>query len=139
MSDESGFRPEPRVYHLTFPAHPDVPGMQVRLASMSILERLEFDTMRFTPVANALEIPEKDRRMAQALAERLISWNVLDPKTGDPVPPTLEGILSLDDWVINPIVEAWIDAITGVRRPLAPPASADGMEVMDSIPVQPLT
>lgn len=139
-----GFCPEPTVYHLTFADHPDVAGLDVRLKSMSIGERLEFDRMRFTPPVDLDARLKKEREIAQALADRLLSWNLLDPKTREPVPMTVDGVLSQEDRTIQPIISAWIDAITGVRRPLdqrqnQSPGMANGSELMHSIPSQPLT
>jgi hypothetical protein len=144
-NDSPGCRPEPTVYHLTFPDHPDLPGLEVRLSSMSIGERIEFDRMRLTPATTAEQAWAKDRAMAEALGARLLSWNLLDPKTGEPVPPTAEGVLSQEGRHINPVVVAWLDAITGVRRPLdstQDPTTTNGTsgsDLMASIPSQPLT
>jgi hypothetical protein len=140
---QDGFCPEPTVYHLTFADHPDVAGLKVRLRSMSIGERLEFDRLRFTPPADLEARLKKERAIAQALADRLLSWNLLDSTTKQPVPLTLDGVLSQEDRVINPIAAAWIDAITGRRAPLdrtQTPTTTNGSEsLMASIPAQPLT
>lgn len=143
---QDGFAPEHTIYTLSFTGHPDFDGMVVRLGHMTLGERLAFDEMRLTPPTSLQEKLVKERAIAAALAKHLLSWNLRDPDTRQPVPATLEGIWSQEDKVIGPIVRAWVDALIGVRRPLEPtpppPGGTDEDEemrnLMTSIPVAPL-
>lgn len=139
----TGYTPEPTVYNIAFAGQGRLDGLEVKIASMSMGERFEYDRMRLAPVSTVEQIFAKNRAVAEKLADRIISWNVLDPKTGQPVPPTLDGLLAQEEYVVNAISGAWHDALVG-RSPLAetptdgasPPDSTD---LMNSIPVQPLT
>lgn len=41
-------------------------------------------------------------------AEALISWNLEDWRTGEPVPPTLDGMLSQDSPFMLEVISAWL-------------------------------
>lgn len=54
----------------------------------------------------------------------LVGWNVLDEKD-EPVPATVEGLLSIEPGMVTRIVAEWSAAVVKPPAPLAEP-SADG-------------
>ena len=73
-------------------------------------------------------------RMTGMLADKLVGWNVED-EDGTPVPATLDGIRSMDVDFADVVVKAWMEAMSGVSRPL-PSSSAGGQPSVElSIPM----
>lgn len=73
------------------------------------------------------------------MAGALISWNLLDEDTGEPVPPTPEAVLAQDDDLMFALGKAWIDEISGVSAPLDS-GSTDGQPSLEaSLPMEPLS
>jgi hypothetical protein len=134
-----GYEPEPTVYNINFTGQGRLDGLEVKIAHMSMGERFEFDRLRLNRPNGVDEIYKWNHDIAQALADHLTWWNV--EKNGEPVPTTKEGVLSQEDFVVNAISAAWIDAITG-RAAVDPTRPADGQatdsDLMSSIPAQPL-
>lgn len=105
------YRPSRKTYNLVFE---DFPGLEVTALSASLkeidsVETLNQDTTR----------PEKERRMVlfQLFADKLVSWNMEHPDTGEALPPTLAGILELDLDFIMPIIIGWVTTITRASLP----------------------
>jgi hypothetical protein len=72
--------------------------------------------------------------MLELLAGALVSWNAED-EDGQPIPADMGGIRSQDLDFNMKIINAWTDAIAGVKAPL-PQTSADGQPSVEaSIPM----
>jgi hypothetical protein len=132
-----GFRPEPTHYHLRF-ADPAFKGLEVEIQRMNIGESLEFDKARLTQATTVEESEKKALTIAGMVAAKLVAWN-LEDQTGQPVPTTLDGVLSQDDTVINPIIEAWVDAIRGVTPPLDGSSTSGDLSLEASMPMAALS
>lgn len=142
---EPGYRPEPKLYRVTFDDHP---GLVVRARTVSV--------DKFMAIS---ELADKDGRDADDLtmlftefARVLTSWNldyntdgpVIDQETGqrawyvgEPVPTTLEGVLSQDFDFMLQIVLGWMEAVAGVPAPLDQPSSGGPPSLVESLPMEP--
>ena len=132
---EDGFRPEVTHYKLVF-TDEKLAGLRVTVSSMPIRKRLAFDEHRWQPVTTFQEVTEKKTFLLQTLSEVLVTWNLLDPRTGKPVPPTVDGMLDQDPEVMDPIVNAWIEAIAPAPRPLPTPEKPDPLADIPTTPIR---
>ena len=94
-----GYRLTPRARHILFEDDTDFPGLDMRAHGITLGEWQE---LKF-PAAFDL------------FADRLIEWNLEDER-GNPVPPTREGVRSVDAGVVKAILFNWVDHSTGVFR-----------------------
>lgn len=117
MSAE-GFRPEPTVYKLYFDEKSGLDGLSVRTRTLTIAE---FNQMIIWTSGGetAAETAKFNENLAQLFIGKLVSWNLLDPETGDPVPPTVEGFMQSERPLINKIIGAWQMAMVGIDGPLS--------------------
>lgn len=103
--------PVRRLVTLTFEG--DRAGLEVvvKAASQSALR----SAARLMELSDGPEITEADAEVILDLFDRfaraLVSWNVEDPDTGEPVPATAEGIADLDDDFILSIIMAWLTTV----------------------------
>lgn len=97
-----GFNGTPTTYALEFDDYPELQGLKVRVRRGSVQLRNDYDDA------------EKWQERLAIFESVLVEWNVeID---GVPVPLTVEGMTSLEDTVLLPILQAWMEA----RRPTAP-------------------
>ncbi len=68
--------------------------------------------------------------------EALVSWNLEDFETGEPVPPTREGIDQQEIEFIMRIIDAWMNQMTGTD---GPGALGKGSTSGEKFPGRPLT
>lgn len=61
----------------------------------------------------------------EAFAEVLVSWNV-ETRTGEPVPATIDGLLSQPAPLVSAIVDEWLTRAGTVAPPLSSSESTDG-------------
>lgn len=86
-----------------------------------------------TPISFALKILSMDTASAdeqEALIREfgdrvLISWNFVDDETGDDIPATGEGVLSLDSETFNAVMEVWTGRVTVDSNLEQPPDGPD--------------
>lgn len=124
-----GYRRTPKVYNIKFADDSAYPGLEAQLRSLS--------TAQFLAAEGRTEA--NMREMVELFADRLISWNLEDDKTGQPVPTTLEAVLA-EDWVmIDDIFTEWLSAIRGVPAPLETNSPAGETSPEVSIPMEPLS
>lgn len=113
-----GFNGTPTIYALEFD-HPDLQGLEVRVRRGSLQLRADYDDA------------EKWQERLAIFASVLVEWNV--QVDGVPVPTTVEGMTSLEDTVLLPILQGWMEA----RRPTAPLEQPSTPGVTGSVPPQP--
>ena len=113
-----------RQYKLIFQDE-DMAGVEITVKSLTSGQLIELQE------AQSSGIHEKFTSM---LAEQLVSWNVED-EDGTPIPPTLEGIRSMDIDFNNRVVDAWTDQVFGVKAPLSQSSSGGRPSVELSIPM----
>jgi hypothetical protein len=71
----------------------------------------------------------------------LVSWNLEDEDTEQPVPPTEKGVLSVDHDLVVAMNNAWIQTLTGVHGadPLPESSTSGEQSPALSIPMEPLS
>lgn len=143
---EPGYRPEPKLYRLTFDDHP---GLICRARSTSAGAFLGIAELSDTANANDVE---SCRELFRKFSDVLVSWNLdyaLDGPLGDndepvwlegdPVPPTYGGLLTQDLDLVLTLIEGWMEAVAGVPVPLAKPSSGGRPSLVESLPMEPLS
>ena len=93
----------------------DLAGQVVRARSTSAGGEVDIAMAGERPptdtVLTGSEQADRVYRLFRAFARSLLSWTLLDDETGDPVPATFEGLLSLDFGHATHITYAWLDAV----------------------------
>jgi hypothetical protein len=121
----------------------------VRRASQSALRA----SAELVELSDGPDITESDARAILGLFDRfaraLVSWNVEDPETGDPIPATAEGIADLDDDFVLKIIMGWLTTVeidgggqavvTTAALHAEAAAVEDDAELVATLPVEPLT
>lgn len=127
-----GYRPQRKVYVLDFGEKYQGLEVKVRagtLGQMLALQRLSGEDL----TADQLD------GLFAGFAELLKEWNVEDPDSGEPVPPTVDGLKSLPPDLAQDIIATASQVLAGVPDPL-PEGSADGRpSVVASLPTVPLS
>lgn len=74
-------------------------------------------------------------------ADHLISWNLTDETTGEPLPPTMESIRKIDKDLVGALNTAWIDTLIGVHKddPLPESSPSGGPSLVESVPMEALS
>ncbi len=85
-------------------------GLEVTMDAISLGDLLDIQDLADTATGAAA------REMVARFAKALESWNVT--RKGEPVPPTLEGALSLDAVFVGEIVRAWTRGVAEAPPPL---------------------
>ena len=135
---------------VTLPFTGELEGLvvTVRRASQSAL-RAAAELME---LSDGPDITESDARAILGLFDRfaraLVSWNVEDPETGDPIPATAEGIADLDDDFVLKIIMGWLTTVevdgngqavaTAAALHAEAEAEAADAELVASLGVEPL-
>ena len=103
-------------YHLTFDESTGHEGLEVTMRSISTANLLLIQKLGSGFSAAKLD-PEAFEKLVEILSDSMIEWNVEDD--GDqPVPTTVEGILSQDPDLIMTIISIWTTAAGGIKAPL---------------------
>lgn len=97
------------VLALTWPADSEFAGMRVEVRRASLATMLVVRAMDTSDNASI-------QQGMRVLAESLVSWNLLHPVSGHPLPTTYEGgVLELDLDQYLAITEEWMAAMKQVR------------------------
>ncbi|UJV42092.1 hypothetical protein [Streptomyces sp. AMCC400023] len=127
-----GYQPKKKIYTLEF-EEPEFEGLEVRIGGLNTGQVMDIDAARADGGDAAIVT------MLKLLGDRLIEWNVDHPDTSEPVPPTFEGVCSLDmdfNWAI---INAWQSAVAGVKAPLDEPSTDGEPSLVASIPMDVLS
>jgi len=135
---------------VTLPFAGELEGLvvTVRRASQSALRA----AAELTELSDGPDITESDARAILGLFDRfarsLVSWNVEDPETGEPIPATAEGIADLDDDFVLKIIMGWLTTvevdgggqavITTAALHAEAVAAEEDAELVATLPVEPL-
>lgn len=121
-----GYRRVPTIYTLN-----EIPGEDGLIVRMK--------TISFGKVRRLISLMENDNddnvmdEISAQVSKNLVSWNLVD-ENEDEIPATVEGIDDQDFDLILKIVNAWLDAITGVSKDLGKDSSSGA-----KFPGEPLT
>lgn len=133
---EPGYRPEPKLYKVTYDDHP---GLIVRARSVSAGAFIEIAKLAQDQDPGVAETED----LFQKFSDVLVSWNLEfgkgHPEEGEPVPTTLAGLLSQDFDLVNDIIIGWTNAVAGVSAPLAQPSTGGSQYPVESIPMEVLS
>lgn len=122
-----GYKPKKKIYDLKFD-DPDMEGLEVKLRGLNTGQMLMADNAR------AEGGDELIRELLELYATQLVEWNI-EGDDGQPLPLTLDSVLSLDLDFNMQVIDAWKAAIVGVPAPLDS-ASPDGVPSLEaSIPM----
>lgn len=130
-----GYKRPARVFKLTF-EDPEMDGLVVRVRSvklgklLGLVRAMDLDTEKLTPDNTDL-IDD----VFKTFAEALVSWNLEDEKD-QPVPTTVEGVYDQELDFVMAIVDAWVNALTGVSTPLAKSSTGGGNFLEASLPME---
>jgi hypothetical protein len=129
-----GYKVKRKIFKLSFQGT-DWDGLEVVARSLNTGQFIELRAAQATSRAGGDGAEDATGRMLELLAGALIEWNAEDEDTGQPIPPTLDGLHSQDlDFTVK-IIDVWTDAIAGVRGPLRQ-TSSDGQPSLEaSIPM----
>ncbi|MFE6931746.1 hypothetical protein ACFVDT_06915 [Streptomyces sp. NPDC057699] len=74
------------------------------------------------------------------MSRSLISWNLEDEDTGDPVPVTPEAVMGQDQHLMIALATAWMDGLVGAIKGPLETSSTDGQPSLEaSLPMEPLS
>ena len=102
---------------------PDLEGLEVQCRTVSVKECAAIE-------AKALENDE----LVALLADRLVSWNVLDDDD-TVMPTTLESLEELGVDFVSDIILAWRYAIAGMKRDLGKDSKSGDALMEESLPM----
>lgn len=123
-----GYRRIPTIY--TLDAIPEEEGLVVRMASIKLgkLRRL----MKLTSDENSDDGGVEE--ILDLFQANLISWNLEDFETGEPVPTSKDAVEDQEIELVMRIVEQWMDHMTGTPGDLGKDSTSG-----EKFPGQPLT
>ena len=101
----------------------------------------EFFTVRELwrrPLVDADTVRAEMAGIYDVFESKLVSWN-LEEDDGSAIPFTRDTLAAQDRVLVAAIVEAWLNAVQGVRRPLVLPSLAGEQSLAASIPTEPLS
>lgn len=128
-----GFTPPRTVYRLDFEGT-DLDGLEARMYGGNLGQAFEFAGL--VGITDETATAEDVRLLLQqysVIADHLKSWNV-ETDEGEPVPPDLEGLKSLELKHVQIIAKAWQAAQVDVPGPL-PSSSPSGPPDLLEIPM----
>lgn len=109
-------------------------GCEVVLRKLKLGEYLDIVGISANP-----EISHVGDQLAR-MGDKLISWNLEDPETGNPIPATSEAVLDQDKDLMVAILNAWLDGMAGVAAPLESSSpSGEPSPAVSEIPMEPLS
>lgn len=118
----AGFRPKRQLYRLRFEGS-DLDGLEVTTTSVSVGTLLSFTELADQAESNSAD-PSVVRKLFEQFAFILVDWNIEDDQ-GQPVPQTVDGLLTLDFSLVMALISKWIATLAEAPPPL-PGNSSDG-------------
>lgn len=128
------FKRKRKVYNLDFEGT-EYDGLIVKVRGLTTGEYLELVSLS----APGTEGDSKETDgMLQMFAKHLVSWNLIDEDTEEPVPATFEGIKSNDLTMNMFIVNAWTNAMVTVPEATEKKSVTGSDSLVASIPTETL-
>lgn len=108
-------------------ADPEYDGLEVRMRRPSIADLLDLASYseRLDATTTRAERGKEIRAHLEFLASRIVSWNLGDSLSGEPVPISGDGLATLDWPFVNLLETAWARQAAEVDPP-SPAPSNDG-------------
>jgi hypothetical protein len=129
-----GYRHKAKRINVKFEAPHEFAGFEAVLRGKSLGGFLDLQGIGEVDKSS---LGEQLREMSQSL----ISWNLEDEDTGQPVPVTPEAVMGQDQDLMIALATAWMDGLAGaaVKGPLET-TSTDGPPSLEaSLPMEPLS
>lgn len=126
-----GYTPPRKSYTLQFEQE-EMAGLEVITNPVSTGTFLTITEMADAKSADVGEM----KTLMSSFAKVLRSWN-LEFEGGEPVPTTLEGLMTQEFSFVMDIVLAWMDAVAGTPAPLEKKSSAGGQSQELLLPMGP--
>jgi hypothetical protein len=116
------------------PGRYDPLDIKVRACTIAELRR----AMELTAGGGLLPTRDVERYddLVALVGSTLVSWNLDDPASGDPLPADAEHLAARPALLVGRIINAWIDAQLGLSAPLGQPSNDGAPEA--EIPQTPL-
>lgn len=128
-----------RVYVLDFDEDDDMAGVVIRMHAPKTGEILEFAELQTRLRMHPEQVTADEmRRPFELFAKYLVSWNI-DDDDDQPVPATLEGVLTLDSDDFARVNAAWQAAVQSVPDPLQQPSANGGTSAVPELPMESLS
>jgi hypothetical protein len=135
----AGYKRPPKVYKLKFADDDEFAGLEVRAKSVPLGKFLDLTKLVELQGGNiGPEELDQIREMFSGFADALVSWNLLDEQD-QPVPATLDGLMTQDFDFVLPVIIAWMEAVAGVAAPLKTASSSGTTTLEASLPMAPLS
>jgi hypothetical protein len=128
-----GFKLIRKAYKLVFKGT-EWDGLEVTVRSLSTGDQLQLEAARIARAAGGAGTEGATRELVEHLAGALIGWNA-ETEDGEPIPPTLDGLLDQDVDLALAIIAAWNRAMNEVPAPLSGTSSGGAPSVEASIPM----
>lgn len=128
-----GYKVVRKVFKLVF-KDADFDGLEVFARSLNTGQFLEIEQAKLDRAEGGQVGEGATQRMLELFAGALSSWNAED-EDGEPIPATMDGIRSQDLDFNMKIIDAWTDAIAGVKAPLSQTSTDGSPSVEGSIPM----
>lgn len=128
-----GYRHKAKRINVTFTEPHDFAGFEAVLRGKNLAGFLDLQGIGEVDKSS---LGEQLREMSQSL----ISWNLEDEETGDPVPVTPDAVMAQDQDLMIALAGAWMDGLVGAIRGPLETSSTDGPPSPEaSIPMEPLS
>ncbi len=122
-----GFKYESPRIRVAFEQGHDFHGFEATLRKLTLGEFLDITGIG---EVDGVSIAHQLSRMG----DKLLGWNLEDAQ-GQPIPATSQSVLEQDKDLMVAVLAAWLDAINGVKAPLAQSSPATAPSLEASIPM----
>lgn len=130
------YRAKSKVRQIVFTDDHEFAGLHMTVRGVSIGKFLRLLSM--AEIKSKVPTEEELQRLRDFygyFADALVDWDMED-EDGNPVPPTAEGVSSLDFELVTKLVMEYADAIAGVSAPLGESSTSGGTFQEQSLPME---
>lgn len=127
------FKRKRKIYNLDFTGT-EYEGLEVKVRGLTTGEYLELVSLS----APGTEGDKETEGMLRMFSGHLVSWNLVDEESGEPISTAYEGVVT-NDFVMNMfIINAWTDALASVPEKVEKKSSTGETPLVASIPMETL-
>lgn len=97
--------------------------------------------MSFGEWEEATSVEESGTAAVKRFVDHLVSWNLEDPDTGEPLPPTMDSVRKIDNDLASALNNAWVQSLIGVHDadPLPESSTSGEPSLVESVPMEALS
>lgn len=123
-----------RTYTIDFAEDHPLHGLEAEVVAPSMGVYLEINRSAVDDGVRLIDHLELER---DRFAECLVSWNLDDPRTKEPIPATLEGVTAAPTAELQALIRAWWRETTKVPDPLDGRSTSGGTSPgLSSLPME---